>query len=127
MFWRRRTYISTCSCLRKQLLMDIINIPDPIVRAAIKAMNTRNRQAWFDLFAPDAVLTDDGNPHDFTEWSDSELFGSSAGRVTAIDHIEDDGKRLFAQFHSDQWGDFPTSMQFTIAGNKITRLDVATI
>jgi hypothetical protein len=107
--------------------MTINQLTNPIVKAAVEAMNARDRAAWFEQFAPDAILTDDGNPHDFTEWSDTELFGESRAYVTAVDRTEDEGRTLYTRFHSDQWGDFKSFMRFTITGDKITRLDVGQI
>lgn len=97
---------------------------NPLVKAAIEAMNARDRDGWYALFSDDAVMTDDGEAHDFREWSDGELFGESGGSVTAVESIEDDGRTLYARFHSDRWGDFRTFMKFQISGSKITRLDV---
>jgi hypothetical protein len=96
----------------------------PIVRAAIEAINTNDRQAWFDLFTDDAALTDDGDPRDFRDWSDSELFGSYRCRVDAINREEADGTLIHADFHSGRWGDFKTFMKFTLKNNRIVRLDV---
>ena len=102
-------------------------LTDPIVTAAIIAMNTGDRAGWFDLFAADATLTDDGNAADFRRWSDSELFGDSRGYVTKVERVEDNGRTLYARFHSDKWGDFLTFMKFEIVGGKITRLDVSQV
>jgi hypothetical protein len=104
--------------------MNLEVLTDPVVKAAITAMNAGDRAGWFDLFAPDATLTDDGNPTDFREWSDSELFGDSRGYVTEIERVGANGRTLYARFHSDKWGDFLTFMKFEIQGSKITRLDV---
>jgi ketosteroid isomerase-like protein len=104
--------------------MNVDQLSNPIVKAAIEAMNDGNRAAWFALFAPDAVLTDDDSEQDFTQWSDTELFGKDKGRVTAIDKVENNGLMLYAKFHSDKWGNFKTFMRFKVEDGKITRLDV---
>jgi hypothetical protein len=99
-------------------------LTDPVVKAAITALNAGDRAGWFDVFAADATLTDDGSPADFRHWSDSELFGYSRGYVTDVERVEEDARTLYARFHSDKWGDFRTFLKFEIAGGKITRLDV---
>lgn len=104
--------------------MNVEGLSNPVVKAAITAWNNRDRAAWMNLFAPDAALTDDGNPHDFIEWSDGEIFGDSKSRITTIDREEDDGLTLYARLSSERWGDFNTFMKFQLADGKITRLDV---
>ncbi len=96
----------------------------PIVRAAIEAVNSRNRQAWLALFAADATLTDDGSPHDVQQWADSELFGQYHCRINAIDRKENNGTLIHSDFHSERWGDLKTFWKFTLENDKITRLDV---
>ncbi|MBX3085736.1 MAG: hypothetical protein KF716_29130 [Anaerolineae bacterium] len=100
---------------------------NPLVRAAIEAMNARNRQAWFSLFADDTVLTDDGSVRDFIQWSDSEFFGKTKAYLMSVDRVEDDGMTIYGRFHSDQWGEFDTFMKFKIQGDKIRRLDVGQV
>jgi len=64
---------------------------------------------------------------DFTEWSESELFGDSKAYLMSIDRVEDNGLTLYGKFHSDQWGEFETFMRFHVQGNKIARLDVGQV
>jgi hypothetical protein len=90
--------------------LDIHAIGQPIVRSAIEAMNNRNKKGWYELFSNKPELTDDGNPQDFSEWSERELFGSSVSYLASIDKVEDGGLTIFGKFHSDQWGDFKTFM-----------------
>lgn len=104
--------------------MNVSDLSQPLVRAAIEAANARDRQAWLALFADGAVLTDDGSPHALREWSDGELFGESHTRITAIHGEEQHGTLVHADLHSDRWGDFQTFWKFTLANGKITRLDV---
>lgn len=104
--------------------MNVENLTNPLVKAAIEAMNAMDHQGWFKLFASGATLTDDGDQHDFTEWSDSELFGKDRGYLMSIDRVEDNGLTIYGKFHSDQWGEFETFMKFTVQGDKIVRLDV---
>ncbi len=107
--------------------MNMELLSEPLVKAAITAMNAGDRAGWFDLFAPDATLADDGNTVDFRGWSESELFGDNRGYVTAIERVEDDGRTVYAQFHSDKWGDFLTFMKFEVSGGMITRLDLGQV
>lgn len=103
-------------------------IENPVVRDAIRALNARDRQHWLALFADDAPLTDDGSERDLVEWSDREFFGDSRAYITTINRVEDQGRTLYAQLHSDRWGDFETFMKFEINdSNKITRLDVGQV
>jgi ketosteroid isomerase-like protein len=103
--------------------MQIDDTGNPVVQAAIKALNAGDRAAWFALFAPEVTLTDDGNPLDFADWSNRELF-EGGGHITALDRIENDGLLLYAKFHSDQWGDFETFMKFEVVNGQISRLNV---
>jgi hypothetical protein len=94
------------------------------VRTAIQAMNSRNKEQWFDLFSPNAQLTDDGDPHDLKKWSDEELFGSSVSYLASIDKIEDDGLTIYGKMHSGRWGECKTFLKFRVENGKVTRLAV---
>ena len=76
------------------------------------------------LFWDKPELTDDGTPHDFTEWSERELFGSSVAYLASIDKVEDGGLTIYGKFHSDQWGNFKTFMRFHVENDKITKMEV---
>ena len=104
--------------------LDLHAIDQPIVRSAIEAMNSRNKKQWYGLFCDKAKLTDDGNPYDFSEWSERELFGSSIAYLASIDKVENGGLTIYGKFHSDQWGDFKTFMRSNVENNKITKLEV---
>src|SRR5579871_5625704 len=91
---------------------------DPRVKAALDAMKVRDRRAWFNLFTTEAILTDDGNAHDFAKWSDAELFGEDKGYLMSIDRVEDHGLTVYGKFHSDRWGEFETFMRFTVKNDK---------
>ncbi|HEY6163531.1 MAG TPA: hypothetical protein VIW25_01360 [Nitrososphaeraceae archaeon] len=71
-------------------------------------MKGRNKKQSYALFSDNPEFTDDGNPHDFIEWSEKERFGSSVADLASIDKVEDDGLTIYGQFHSDQGGDFKT-------------------
>jgi hypothetical protein len=102
-------------------------LTNPLVKAAIQALNAHDRDGWFKLFADDTALTDDGNQHDFRQWADREFFGSSKTYLKSIDRVEDNGLTLYGRLHSDQWGEFDTFMKFQVHGDKITLLDVGQV
>ncbi len=104
--------------------MDTDRLLDPVVKAALKAMNEGDRDAWLSLFDVRAVLTDDGDERDYKQWSDSEIFGAAKGRITSVTSVVDRGVTIHANFHSARWGDFKTFWKFKIEGGKIVRLDV---
>ena len=54
---------------------------------AIEAMNSRNKKQWYELFSDKPELTDDGNRQHFSEWSETELFGSSVPYLASIDKV----------------------------------------
>ena len=99
--------------------LDLHAVDQPIVRSAIEAMNSR-----YELFSDKPKLTDDGNPQDFSEWSEREVFGSSIAYLASIDKVEDAGTTIYGKFHSDQGGDFKTFVRFHLENDKITKLEV---
>jgi hypothetical protein len=56
--------------------LDLHAVNNPIVKLAIEAMNGRNKKLWHELFSDNPLFMDDGNPSDFTKWSERDLFGS---------------------------------------------------
>ena len=104
--------------------LDLHVIDQPLVRSAIEAMNSRNKKQWYRLFFDKPKLTDDGNPQDFSEWSEREVFGSSIAYLASIDKVEDAGTTIYGKFHSDQGGDFKTFVRFHLENDKITKLEV---
>jgi hypothetical protein len=104
--------------------MTVDELSNPTVKAAVTALHAGDRSAWLALFAPHAILTDDGNKRNYTEWSDTELFGKGNGRIIDIENESADGLTLHTLFHSTVWGEFRTFWTFEIQGNKIARLDV---
>ena len=107
--------------------MNIDQLHNSVVRAALTALHNGNRSAWLALFAPNAVLTDDGNKRNYVEWSNSELFGKGNGRILNIDSQEANGLTINTRFHSNVWGEFDAFWKFEIQAGKITRLDVGQI
>jgi hypothetical protein len=45
-------------------------------------------------------LTDDDTHHDFTEWSERELFGFSVAYLASIDKVEDGGLMIYGSLGS---------------------------
>jgi hypothetical protein len=105
-------------------LLDLNAISHPIVRSAIEAMSSRNKKHWYELFSNNPTFTDDGNPHDFTDWCERELFGPSLAYLASIDKVEDGGLTIYGGFHSDQWGDFKTFLKFNVDNGKIIKMAV---
>ena len=80
-------------------------------------------KAGSKLFASNVTLTDDGNPPEFTQWSDSELFGSDKAYLMSIDRVEDNGLTIYGKFHSDRWGNLQceTTSQPEIVSHRTKR------
>jgi hypothetical protein len=102
--------------------MNTDKLTNPIVRAAIEALQTGDRHKWSALFAAEARLYDDGNPRDLEKFT-ADALGHE--RFTSIDRVDNHGLDLTGHFHSDQWGDFETYFRFKLnAAGKIERLDI---
>ena len=104
--------------------MNIDQLHNSVVRAALTALHAGDRKAWLALFDTHAILTDDGDKRNYVEWSDTELFGKGNGRIINIESEAADGLTINTLFHSTVWGEFKTFWTFEIQGDKITRLDV---
>ena len=116
--------------------MNMNLITEPLVLQAVKAMSDNDRAAWMALFSKDAVVTDDGKPHDFTDWSDTEVFGKkrayvvlgkSRGYFTSIKRVTNNGTFIYGKFHSDRWGELDVFSHFHVRDGKIVRLDVGQV
>jgi hypothetical protein len=99
-------------------------LTNPVVRAMVTSMHIGDRKAFFDLFAPSAKLTDDGNPEPLTEWVDREIFGAKGSLY--VESEDRDGLELTGRFESDMW-DMLTVWQFKIVNERIQCLDVAAV
>ena len=102
--------------------LDLNAVDNPIVKSAIEAINRRNKKQWYKSFSDNPALIDDGNPQDFIEWCEKELFGSSLSYLASIDKVEDGGLTIYGMFHSEQWGDFKTFLRFHMENEKITQV-----
>lgn len=99
-------------------------ITDPAVRAALTAWQNADKAAWLAAFVEKPQLFDDGNPRDFTEFTNA----IGIERFKTIDKVEDGGRSVYGQFHSDTWGDFRTYFKFTAgADGPFTRLDIGQV
>jgi hypothetical protein len=58
-------------------------LTDPIVRAAIEALQNGNRKTWSALFEPDAELYDDGSPRSLKEFTPMRSVTSGSLQSTA--------------------------------------------
>jgi len=97
-------------------------LTNPIVKAAIEALQKGDRKAWLALFESDAKLYDDGALRSLEKFTRDAL---GHDRFTSIERVEKDGLDLIGEFHSEQWGDFRTYFRFRISpAGKIKRLDI---
>ena len=85
-------------------------LPNPTVRAAIEALQRGDRSAWAALFERDAKLYDDGSPRSLEKFNQDAV---GHERFTSIESVENNGLNLVGHFHSDQWGDFRPTSNFT--------------
>ena len=98
------------------------NLTNPVVQAAVTAINNQDRAAFLNLLTPDAALSDDGTERSLTEWIDREIFTSN-GHFTEIESQEQDGLAMIARFSNDTWGEMRTQWRFQLSGDKISRID----
>jgi len=102
--------------------MNTDRITNPVVKNAIDALQSGDKNKWFELFTADAELYDDGNKQNFKSFFQKAL---GHERFTRIDKVENNGLDLYGEFHSDQWGDFKTYFKFYLnKDGKINRLDI---
>jgi ketosteroid isomerase-like protein len=94
----------------------------PTVRMALEALESGDRDAWEALFESEAELFDDGKSRSLGTFSRDAL---GHERFTSIEDVENDGRDVVGQFHSDRWGDFRTYFRFRLSeSGKIKRLDI---
>lgn len=102
--------------------MDTSKLTDPTIKSAFEALQSGNRVEWKSQFAEKVTFTDDGNQRDFDGFSNSAI---GQERFTSIEKIENEGKFISGNFHSDIWGDFKVFFKFHLNGEgKIDRLDI---
>jgi hypothetical protein len=97
----------------------------PTVKAAVESLQNADKSAWSRLFAPKAVLYDDGSPRNLKRFM-QESFGRE--RFICIDRIANSGLYIEGDFHSDEWGDFRTFFNFELNDSgRIVRLDIGKV
>ncbi|WP_394845508.1 hypothetical protein LZC95_51810 [Pendulispora brunnea] len=97
-------------------------LTNPIVRAAMEALGSGDRAAWYALFEPHAELFDAGSP-----WNLEEFTNHAVGyeRLLSIAHVKNDGLDVVGEIYSEFWGSFRTYFHFRISpAGRIARLDV---
>jgi hypothetical protein len=105
------------------LLTNLLTIST--VKAAVEALQNVDKAAWNRLFAPRAVLYDDGSPHNLKRFT-RESFGRV--RFICIDRIANNGLYIEGDYHSDKWGKFRTYFNFELNNSaRIVRLDIGKI
>jgi hypothetical protein len=105
--------------------MTIQNLKNETIKSLLTAMNNGDEEAYFSLFAQNAVMTDDGNIREVKEWADSEIFGRGKGHLTSIDKELNDGLTIYGVFHSNQWGNIKAIFNFEVEENLITRFEAS--
>jgi hypothetical protein len=98
-----------------------MNPSNRVVRELVAAINHGDRAGFLAAMAPDATLTDDGTQRPLREWIDKEIFTVN-GRMT-VERQDPDGLSIVAWYRNDTWGEMKTSWRFTLAKDKITRID----
>lgn len=97
-------------------------ITNKIAKSAFEAWQNEDAKKWYSLFTTDVKLLDDGDYRDFKQFT-TEALGNE--RFTSIDKVEDGGKSIYGQFHSNRWGDFKTYFKFYLnEEGKINRLEI---
>jgi hypothetical protein len=67
--------------------MTIAKIANPTMKAAVDALQSRNRQKWAALFEPNAELFDDGRPRSLESSATStRISGESLGRTSSYSY-----------------------------------------
>jgi len=94
---------------------------DPTVRALVQAINDGNRQAFTDLLAEGATMSDDGSDRDLGSWIDREIF-TADGRMEVVSET-DGGRALIADFTNSTWGRMRTAWRFEISDGKVSRFE----
>lgn len=102
--------------------MDTSKLTNPTVKAAFEAWQNGDSKTFLSYFIADPKLYDDGNPRDFQRFV-KDACGHE--KFTSIEKVENDGKDITGNFHTESWGDFKTYFKFHInAEGKFERLDI---
>jgi hypothetical protein len=99
-------------------------------RSIVQAINSQDRTLFYGAFAaPETVqMTDDGSPHNFTEWAEGELFGVQNHLTVNVEREDGRTVRLEGSYQSAKWGTFNTFWRFTFDDvGKVSHLDVGAL
>jgi hypothetical protein len=107
---------------QKNIKMDISKLTNETVKKAFNAWQKGDAKEFLSYFTADAKLYDDGNPRNFQSFV-KEACGKE--KFISIEKVENLGKEITGNFHTESWGDFKTYFKFTInPEGKFTRLDI---
>ncbi len=102
--------------------MNTDQLTNPSVKSAFEAWQAGDSKTFLSMFSADAKLFDDGKPRDFQKFV-KEACGHE--KFTSLEKVENDGKDLTGNFHTESWGDFKTYFKFHPDGSgKFDRLDI---
>ena len=102
--------------------MDTNKLTNETVKAAFEAWQDGDSKTFVSYFTSDAKLYDDGSPRNFQNFV-KEACGHE--RFTSIEKVENEGKDITGNFHTESWGDFKTYFMFSInSDGKFDRLDI---
>lgn len=102
--------------------MNTEKLTNQTVKAAFEAWQNGDSKLFLTYFTIDAKLFDDGSPRDFQRFV-KDACGHE--KFTSIDKVENDGKDITGNFHTESWGDFKTYFKFHMnAEGKFNRLDI---
>ncbi|MFC3158278.1 hypothetical protein [Chryseobacterium arachidis] len=97
--------------------MDISKLNET-VKNAFEAWQNGNAEVFTSYFTSDVKLYDDGSPRDFKKFV-KEACGHE--KFMSIEKIENEGKDIYGEFHTESWGDFKTYFKFSL--NKEGKFD----
>ncbi|WMC06067.1 MAG: hypothetical protein PQ275_06860 [Elizabethkingia anophelis] len=107
---------------QNNISMDTTKLINSTVKQVFEAWQNGDKETFLSYFTADAKLFDDGSPRDFQKFV-NEACGYEY--FTTIDIVENDGKEIYGNFHTESWGDFRTYFKFHFdADGKISRLDI---
>jgi len=102
--------------------MNTEKLTNPTAKAAFDAWQNGDAKLFTSYFSADAKLYDDGSPRDFQKFV---IDACGHEKFTSIDKVENDGKDIYGNFHTESWGDFRTYFKFHFnKDGKIERLDI---
>ena len=103
-------------------MIDTNKLTNETVKKAFEAWQNGDSKTFLSFFTDDAQLYDDGNPRNFLGFV-KEACGHE--KFTSIEKVENDGKNITGEFHTESWGNFKTYFNFTInKDGKVNRLDI---